>query len=248
MPKALPASAASPVGTFPPPDPVPAPDRAANIMPLSPNESGGMSRTVESYLVGIKKAMTVLIISALTATLYKSARRSQMSVNISTVSNESVAVRSATSAADSKLFARDRSSGSTIASSSRTTTLCLRLSIILSRPIHLRALVGPENTPCPECNWLELRDGHVPILPTRRAPLNSDAAHCKNGSMQQYRQIHKEVAVADIVEIVLNVFVYEKGSVPTQLPQTRYSRLHLQSLPLGWSILLHDKRHLGPWA
>lgn len=42
--------------------------------------------------------------------------------------------------------------------------------------------------------------------------------HGKEQRVNQNRNIHKEAAVSDVVEVILNVFVDQEGSVGAQLP------------------------------
>src|SRR5215471_14841444 len=47
----------------------------------------------------------------------------------------------------------------------------------------------------------------------------SNAAHGEDGCVQKNREVHKEVAMLDVVEIVLKVFMDQEGTVPTELPK-----------------------------
>lgn len=70
--------------------------------------------------------------------------------------------------------------------------------------------------------------------------------HCKEQRVNQNRDIHKEAAVAEVVEVILDVLVDKECSVRAQLPQTRDSGCYLESLPLLGGIGLHDEGHLRP--
>ena len=44
--------------------------------------------------------------------------------------------------------------------------------------------------------------------------------HGEHGRMQQNGQIHEEVSMADVVQVVLNVFVDQEGAVSAELPES----------------------------
>ena len=70
--------------------------------------------------------------------------------------------------------------------------------------------------------------------------------HGKEQRVNQNRNIQKETAVSNVVEVVLNVLVDQECSVGAQLPQTGDPGSDLESLPLLGGIVLHDEGHLRP--
>ena len=77
----------------------------------------------------------------------------------------------------------------------------------------------------------------------------SNPTHGEHARVQQDCQVHEEIPVLDVVEVVLDILVNEECAVSTQLPQARESRFHLQPLPVSLRVLLYDERHLraGPY-
>ena len=54
--------------------------------------------------------------------------------------------------------------------------------------------------------------------------------------MQQDCQIHKEVAMLNIVEIIFHILVNQEGAIAAQLPQAGKAGLYLQPLSLAWAV------------
>ena len=53
---------------------------------------------------------------------------------------------------------------------------------------------------------------------------------------------------AEIIHVVLNVFVNEECAIGADLPQPGYTRLYRQTLLLQRCISFDDERHLRPWT
>src|SRR6202020_3347601 len=70
--------------------------------------------------------------------------------------------------------------------------------------------------------------------------------HAKEQRVNQNRNIQKEAAVSNVVEVILDILVDKKSSVCAQLPQTGDPGNDLESLPLLGGIVLHDEGHLRP--
>jgi hypothetical protein len=82
-------------------------------------------------------------------------------------------------------------------------------------------------------------------MPECRGDLNLDPSHREYARVQQDREIHKEIAMTDIVEIVLDVLVNQERTITAQLPESRNSRLYSKPLSLQRRVLLDNERHFG---
>ena len=74
----------------------------------------------------------------------------------------------------------------------------------------------------------------------------SDSAHREEQGVNQNGQIHEEGAVPDVIEVIMDVFVYLEGPIGTQLPEACDTGYHLESLPMPVAVALHDEGHLWP--
>jgi hypothetical protein len=70
--------------------------------------------------------------------------------------------------------------------------------------------------------------------------------HGEEQCADQNGEIQKEVAVADVIEVMMDVLVNWKGTIGTQLPQACNSGDHLKSLPVLRVIALYDEGHFRP--
>jgi hypothetical protein len=66
--------------------------------------------------------------------------------------------------------------------------------------------------------------------------------------MQQDGEVHKKVAMADVIQIVLNVLVDEKVPITTELPESGEARDYPKSLPVASVVSLHNEWHLRAGA
>ena len=76
----------------------------------------------------------------------------------------------------------------------------------------------------------------------------SDPFHREYRGMEQDCQIHEEVAMADVIQVVLNVFVDKKVPIAAELPESCQAWDNPESLPVASVVSLHNEGHLGPGA
>jgi len=62
------------------------------------------------------------------------------------------------------------------------------------------------------------------------------------------RKIQKEIAMLNVIEVVLNVLVDQIGTISAKLPEAGDSGLHLEALAMLVGVLCDDERHLRPGA
>ena len=61
---------------------------------------------------------------------------------------------------------------------------------------------------------------------------------------------HREIKniETEIVNVVLDIFVDQKGAIGADLPQAGDSRLYRQTLLLQWRVVLDDEGHFRSWS
>src|ERR1022692_5144492 len=92
---------------------------------------------------------------------------------------------------------------------------------------------------------LHHRNRYARLYGTRLANITrSDSPHRENRRMQENSNIHEEISMLNVVEIVFNVFVNQVVAVTTELPKSSDSWLYVETLRMAFSVGLDNEGHL----
>jgi len=89
-----------------------------------------------------------------------------------------------------------------------------------------------------------LRSNRVFIVET----INSDSLHGEDCGVKENSQIKKEAAVANVVEIVLDIFMDQIAAVSAQLPEAGKAGRDFQTLQVTSLIRFYNEGHFRSWS